>query len=156
VSRILQTLADAVKVVVGPSAALFTPFNETDSLVNELLRIGEEDLAAFRERHIVAAEVNSTHFKAMYSSIPYHASPLSINLASNTILRYMNKPDVKITVTNHPIHEGFDYIFQALEPEPAFSVTNALMFGALTPIGLALLAASYIVAPVEEKLCNVG
>ncbi len=143
--------------VVGSSATKFEG-NSSFDLVWELIRIGTEDLAIFRERHIVAADLSPTHIKAMFSTIPNHASPLALNFASNTLLRSLREEggsDLKIEVTNHPLQGGFEYLLQALQPDPAFSVSNALMFGALVPIGLALLAASYIVSPLEERLCKV-
>jgi len=148
-------MGDAYASIVGSSAKVFAPANSSDSLVEGLLRIGEADLAIFRERHIIAADINSTHFKALYSTIPFHAMPLTINVMSNAILRMENKAQV-INVGNHPMEEGFENVLQALQPDPAFSMSNALMFGVLVPVGLALLAASYVVAPIEEKLCNVS
>lgn len=123
--------------LAGSSAQMFEG-NGTFDLVQELIRIGIDDLAIFRERHIVAAELNLTHVKAMFSTIPNHASPLALNLASNTLLRSLGptQQNLRIEVTNHPLQGGFDYLIQALQPDPAFSVSNALMFGALGKLSI--------------------
>ena len=139
--------------IVGSSA---TKIENYSTLEEELVAVGERDLGLYREQYIVAADMNSSHVKAMYSSIPFHAAPLAINLASNTILRKLT-PDqaYSIEVTNHPLKSGMSEILDAAQQDPVFSKTIPILFAVFLPIGLALLAASFIVFPVEERLCKV-
>jgi hypothetical protein len=121
-----------------------------------LVSAGIKDVGLYRARYIVASDLNSTSVNALFSSIPHHASPLSINLISNTLLRNMAAgKDYVIEVANHPLKTGLSSLLEASQPNPSFSTIVPILFGVFLTIGLALFAASYIVFPVEEKLCKV-
>jgi len=76
-------------------------------LVEELITIGGKDLGAFREKYILAGDLNETSVTAMFSSIPNHASPLSVNLMSNAILgTTQGSKGYRIEVTTHPLQSG--------------------------------------------------
>jgi len=125
--------------------------------VTTLADIGVKTLASYREQYIVAASMNESHIKAMFSSIPNHAAPLAINLASNTLLASMlPSTATRIEVTNHPLQSDISSLLDAAQPNPIYSMTVPILFAVFLPIGLALLAASYIVFPVEERLCQVS
>ncbi len=110
----------------------------------------------YRDQYIVAADLRSTTATAFFSTIPIHASPLSVNLVSNAILRTM-APGKKyeIQVANHPLQNGLKSSLEASKPNPDFSSEVPILFGIFLTVGLSLFAASYIVFPVEEKLCKV-
>jgi len=112
-----------------------------------------EDLGAYREKYIVAGELNASSVTALYSSIPNHAAPLSVNLMSNTILRAMEgNKNYSISVSSHPLDAGLSALLDPENPNPIFATVVPILFGVVLPIGLSLFAASYIVFPVEEKL----
>src|SRR5205809_1136826 len=79
-------------------------FNQT--LTEALLQVGLYDLASFRYHHIVAAEITNSKFLAMFSTIPNHASPRSINVASNAILNSLFSSEIDgkhtVEISNHP------------------------------------------------------
>jgi hypothetical protein len=61
----------------------------------------------------------------------------------------------EIQVANHPLQARLTSLLESLEPNPDFSFFVPIVFGLLLTVGLALFAASFIVFPVEEKLCQV-
>jgi hypothetical protein len=73
-----------------------------------LLREGAKNVAQYRKSYIVAGSFNETQdnglrVTALYSSNAQHASPISVNLISNTLLRYHTTGKHHITATNHPL-----------------------------------------------------
>ena len=133
----------------------------TGNLSKSLLKVAKSDLGLYRESYVVAIEFNSSEaFNAMYSSIPYHASPLAINLVSNVVMKQMliengqpNK-DITLEVTNHRLPNTFYDIISRIAPDSAFAAHVAVLFSTILPIGLALLAATYIIFAVDERLCK--
>lgn len=147
-------MENAYVKTVGSSAKRVEGLGET--VVEKLLSVGMEDLGVYREHYIVAGDLNSSSVTAMFSSIPNHAQPLSVNLMSNTILQTLaGNQNYKIEVATHPLESGLTMLLEPANPNPTFSTVVPILFGVLLPIGLALFAASYIVFPVEEKLCKV-
>ena len=91
---------------------------------------------------------------ALFSSIPNHAAPLSMNLLSNTILKSMaSDKDFNIKMAIHPL--SLSSISDDLVPNRALGLTVPLLFGVFLSIALAVFGACLIVFPVEEKLCKV-
>jgi len=153
-----------------------------EDLLGRLVTLGAVDLGKFRQEYIVGAEFNETVVTALFSSIPYHAAPLSVNLITNVILKAQApKKDFSIQVTVHPLqvifiyleivirirsrgsHYGFHLfqnelfnILEAAQPNPSLWFFAPVIFGAFVPIGLALFAASYIVFPIEERTSKVS
>lgn len=140
--------------VIGSSAKAI-PSGST--LFKTISDLGVNDLAAYRERHIIAAEVNATNFNAMFNTIPNHAAPLAINTATNTLLQDLDPiNNYRIRVTNHPLQSRMESLLEAAKPDPIFAQTVPIMFAVFMPIGLALLAASFVVFPIEERLCKAS
>jgi hypothetical protein len=73
-----------------------------------LLEVGENNINDYRTKFIVAAEFNASDspnvalLNAMYSSIAFHAAPISLNLVTNAVLQSKD-PTKLITVSNHPL-----------------------------------------------------
>jgi hypothetical protein len=73
-----------------------------------LLEVGENNTNDYRTKFIVAAEFNASDssnmalLNGMYSSIAFHAAPISLNLLTNAVLQSKNATKF-ITVTNHPL-----------------------------------------------------
>ncbi|ODM92121.1 ATP-binding cassette sub-family A member 3 [Orchesella cincta] len=149
-----ETIGSMYAGVVGSSAKQIDPrFNNNVS--QALLEVGISDISIFRDKHIIAAEINDTHMKAMYSTIATHSSPLSMNLLTNTLLRGAAPGQGNwIETINHPFRNSFYDLFQPAEENPEFIVIISFIFGVMVPIGLILLAASFIIAPTEERLCQ--
>jgi hypothetical protein len=137
---------------VGPSAQRLN-WNTTD-MIGELLAVSKQDLGTYRDQYMIAAEFNTTLVNAMYNSIPYHSAPVSINLATNTILKTLSPPDKDYTlqVTNHPLQNNLFNRLTAALTNLAFTTFVPSIFGLLVPIGLSLFAASFVVFPTEERL----
>lgn len=146
----IQTFLNSYKKVIGSSAV-----NLPNPIVSSLMNVGTEDLAKFRERYIVGGEFNSsTNVTALFSSIPYHSSPLALNLMSSAILNSLAGGGYNIEMTIHPIESDSYSILEAARPAPVFSIIVPILFGVLIPIGLALFAATFIVYPIEERQCK--
>ncbi|XP_044739863.1 phospholipid-transporting ATPase ABCA3-like [Chrysoperla carnea] len=82
-----------------PANCIKKPVNNVHK---EVLKLAENDLTEFRKRLIVGAVFNEikktkanvsssyTELIAMYSNIALHAFPISLNLISNTLLKYLS------------------------------------------------------------------
>lgn len=110
----------------SPTVVLYTSSNETvdsyiDLVENEgssvknpgkpinhaLLEFGENNINDYHTKYVIAAEFNqsdpfSVLLNAMYSSLAFHAAPISLNLLTNALLKHANTGS-SITVINHPL-----------------------------------------------------
>lgn len=69
-----------------------------------LLDYGDHNAIQFRMQTIVSTEFRDGNIQAFYNNIPLHAVPISINLVSNTLLKYLFRDsDVSIAFTYVPI-----------------------------------------------------
>lgn len=130
------------------------PIPEGVNLTSEFLRLGRDEEESYFQRHLVGAELNSVEsLNAMYSSIPSHVQPLSVNLITNSMLDFLSGGGgtKRIEVINHPLTSGMQEIYDAASPDPFFSEVAPFVVGVLVSIGLALLAASFVVMPIEER-----
>ncbi|OXA58482.1 ATP-binding cassette sub-family A member 3 [Folsomia candida] len=122
----------------------------------ELIGVGHAEEETYFQRYIVAADLNSaSDLNVMHSSIARHSCPLAVNLASNAVLRQL-APEKSYTleVTNHPLSSRARRMFDAASENPEFTEVAPFVVGIMVSIGLALLAASFIVMPIEERKCK--
>ncbi|CAL8139126.1 unnamed protein product [Orchesella dallaii] len=125
-------------------------------LVQTLLDVSDKNVAGYMANYIVAFEANSSHLKAMYNTIPNHAAPLAINLASNVILKSLDpNKDLKIQVSTHQLESKSKRYSTAAHPRSSSVQAIPLVFGISMSIGLAMLTASFVVFPIQENICNV-
>ena len=118
------------------------------------MSVGKKNAGHYRQKYIVAAFLGKTSVTALFSSIPNHAAPLSINLVSNAILKSMAaKKDYNIKTASHPLSSNS--ILKDLSPNMKLVQDVPLLFGSLLAYGLAIIPALFLVFPVEEKLCKV-
>ena len=119
-----------------------------------LLGVAERDLNTFRERHIIAGVLNDTDLKAMHSTIASHSPPLAVSFMTNTLLKYYAGPgsNLVLEVINHPMRDEFQ---DSLYSSGVDGELPSIIVGILVPIGLALLTASYVILPIEERRCSV-
>lgn len=69
-----------------------------------MLDYGDHNAIQFRMQTIVSTEFRERKIQAFFNNIPLHAVPISINLVSNTLLKYLFRDsDVSITFTYVPI-----------------------------------------------------
>lgn len=69
-----------------------------------MLDYGDHNAIQFRMQTIVSTEFRDRNIQAFFNNIPLHAVPISINLVSNTLLKYLFRDsDVSITFTYVPI-----------------------------------------------------
>lgn len=123
-----------------------------------LLDVGKNDIVSFREQHIIAAEINSTNMKAMHSNVAQHSSPVALNAITNTLLRLAATSQnniYKIETINHPFRSSLYELLKPLQEDPDYIQVIAYVFGILVPIGLVLLAGSFLISPTEERLNKV-
>lgn len=121
-----------------------------------LLERGRADELQYRERYVTAADFKENHVRAMFQTLPTHASPLSINLASNTMLKSLGGEEFTLAVTNHPMKSGLNSLLEKVTPNPRAASTLPLLYALVIPLGLSTLAAGFIVFPLEERLCRVS
>ncbi|CAL8112749.1 unnamed protein product [Orchesella dallaii] len=148
-----QSIGELYATTVGSSAKQLD--SRFESVSEGLLDVGETDISYYRDRYIIAAEMNESHVKAMHSTIAIHSAPLSMNILSNMFLKGA-APDngYWIETINHPFRDSFYDLFRPAEQDPEFIMIISFIFGVMVPIGLILLAASFIIAPTEERLCQ--
>jgi hypothetical protein len=80
---------------------------KVDVVNDALLDFAEKNSYEYFSKYVVASEFNHTSantwiLNALYSSTAIHSYPISVNMLSNTILRFNNLSH-KISVTNHPL-----------------------------------------------------
>ena len=92
---------------------------------------------------------------AVYNSVPNHARPLSQNLISNTLLTYLEDPNIgprKITVTAHPMPLSNFYRFDMLVD--GYISPWVFAYGLSIGLGLSILTSSYIIFPLTERMTS--
>lgn len=141
------------KKVVGASA------RSTFAVIDALKSAKEDDGNRFSKEYIVAGKLDATNVTALFSTHALHSLPLSVNLMSNAILRNMGKKSrievPSIEVSSKVILSKFS---DMLEPAKRiqFWADRVGIFPSVTLItGLAVFYAAFIIAPVEERLCQV-
>jgi hypothetical protein len=129
----------------------------------ETLKEGVERIAGEgtnKEKYVIAVDIQQSSLTILYSSAPNHALPLAINVASNTelLLRRLSAstPTSHISNTNDPFEKQYG-ILDHLKFGDIFitGLEVGIAFITLFALGLGLLAAGYIVGPVEERICQV-
>lgn len=74
-------------------------------LLSALLKESVANVEHYEKQMLIAAELNSSTAKAMYSSIPLHATPIALNLITQAILQSNPSTSTyKIFITNHPLN----------------------------------------------------
>lgn len=155
-----------------------------ENLQNTLAELGTNDRRTYKRRMIIAAKSGPTSITGLFNSYPYHSAPLALNIASNIALRDLDpSANNKIQVTSHPWEPSANNARSSDErqaypggpdrsgspPErnmcPKFFVGelkkmyefHLTVYGSATLFLLAfiLLNCTYIVIPIEEKICNV-
>jgi len=77
------------------------------NVTEAVLDVGRNDKAGYRHRYIIGAEESNWTIKALFSTVPYNAPPLSLNMISNALLKVLvPKTRMKIQVKNHPMQNG--------------------------------------------------
>ena len=69
-------------------------------------KLGANHRKDYRRRCVVGAQVEKENgtLTAFYNTVPYHSPPLSLNLASNALLKYLAPSrNLSIMVENHPL-----------------------------------------------------
>ncbi|ODM95225.1 ATP-binding cassette sub-family A member 3 [Orchesella cincta] len=116
------------------AAAIGSSYKEVPSgksLSEALLNAATSNLADYRKKYIVAVEGTSSGFNAMFNTIPNHAARWP------SIWRQLGSKT-----------RGY------LDETRRRTTPQVVLFGLFMPIGLGMLAASFIVFPIEEKLCQ--
>ncbi|XP_045131214.1 phospholipid-transporting ATPase ABCA1-like isoform X1 [Portunus trituberculatus] len=141
-------LADAYK------SFFWEPYkvNSTDNMDATLLEEGEKDIFRYRENNICSAEFldgesGKTAMRMRYQSIPFHAPGISTSIISNALLRFAtNSTNHSITTTNYPLPPN-----KAMELSDNNTSGSSLVYSMMMPLALALLTASFLVFPLQER-----
>lgn len=82
--------------------------NSQESVNCALVQVGRNNVNNYHKQFVVAAEFNASNLSevsllnGMYSSIVFHAAPVSLNLLTNAVLKAKDQ-NKSITVINHPL-----------------------------------------------------
>ena len=130
-----------------------------------LLSQGERDLSGYTYKYFVAAEflnrtdssartnVSNVDVMAFFNYKAYHTAAISLNLVDNALLRHYTDDDYTIETTNHPVWapNARTYRIMQLLSDGDY-LERSLAVAVVT--GLALLMSSFVVAPIEERVCG--
>jgi len=123
----------------------------------ELNKLGKGDnFQVFKEQALMAAEFQSQgRITVMYSTFPYHTSPLAINVASNTMLRYLGNTNKELRVTNHPLPADTSALKDLYQPQFNSFEDITSGFSKFVTLAVCLVTATFAVPPTEERICSV-
>lgn len=144
-----QTIASKFESIIGSNGRAVRVSNKT--VIQELEDASLRDLGIYRDHYVVAADLNSTSYHTLYSTIPYHAAPLSVNLATNALLRTMSNITYTVNTAFHPLHNLLFSKLEIVKPSRHHYMDGPVMLGIFVPIGLALFASSFLVFPTDER-----
>ncbi|XP_071529902.1 phospholipid-transporting ATPase ABCA3-like [Panulirus ornatus] len=126
--------------------------SRTENVTESLLTEAEENLLLYRENSVCSAEFlrgegNSTTFRMMYQSIPLHSPGVSTSLIGNALLRFAtNSTRHSITTSNRPLPPNRSWVIGG-----GNTSVSSLLYAMVMPLALALLSASYLVFPLQER-----
>ncbi|KAL3178279.1 hypothetical protein MRX96_038789 [Rhipicephalus microplus] len=83
---------------------------------------------------------------AWHSAYSPHSAVVSLTAATQAFL-----PGWKVRVVNHPLPKEHP----SPEPDPMIVLATRIMCGVFIPVGLAFLAATYVLFPIQERVQNV-
>ncbi|XP_054930140.1 phospholipid-transporting ATPase ABCA3-like [Dermacentor andersoni] len=83
---------------------------------------------------------------AWHSAYSPHSAVVSLTAATRAFL-----PGWKVRVVNHPLPKEHP----SPEPDPMIVLATRVMCGVFIPVGLAFLAATYVLFPIQERVQNV-
>jgi len=157
------------KIVESSSNTEFIQLEGND-MDEELNKKGKGDgYNAYKEQAIIAAEfagqnagknadkskTSNVSITVLYSTIPYHSSPLAINLASNTMLRFFGNKKNELRVTNQPLNVDAKSLRTGYMPKFHAFVWISMTFSIFITLALIVMMATFVVAPIEERICSV-
>lgn len=104
-------------------------------------------------RYMVGATFNARDYKiiAWFNGHPYHASPLSLNLVHNAIVKAMIGPDHSIHLYNHPFTIDVNWTDVTTEGEE-----SELFSGYSVELMSSLITAMYITTYIRVNLNGVA
>ncbi|KAK8749815.1 hypothetical protein OTU49_015564, partial [Cherax quadricarinatus] len=123
----------------------------TDDMEQSLLHEAEENIFRYRENNVCSAEFLTenevTGLRMLYQSIPYHTPGVSTSLVTNALLRAAtNSTEHSITTSNRPLPPN-----RTWQIKDDNTSASALVYSMVMPLALALLSASFIVFPLQER-----
>ncbi|TRY70235.1 hypothetical protein TCAL_12705 [Tigriopus californicus] len=143
---------------------------EANNLTETILQGGQENIAEYRGRYILAADFKPMPefyfgddcssltakiltLDSVYNSVPNHARPLAKNLLSNTLLTYLEQnstPSHTITTGSHPLPLNLKWRFEILSQE--FISPYVFAYGVALPQGMGVLIAAFVIFPLLERV----
>lgn len=123
-----------------------------DSIDDYLDCISRLNIINLIDRSLISATFESNASQrvltAHFNNQGYHIAPLTLNLASNTLLKNVQGGDqARILVINHPLPRNISEVLRELLENDAtsFNVASGLTFG------FGFLLASFVVFLIKEK-----
>nr|XP_022908694.1 ATP-binding cassette sub-family A member 3-like isoform X1 [Onthophagus taurus]XP_022908696.1 ATP-binding cassette sub-family A member 3-like isoform X2 [Onthophagus taurus] len=136
------------------------------SAIDEIVKMGIENIVFYKRWMIAATEFKLDNdeiknVKVLYSNNAHHGAPISLNLATNTILKYITGDDEYwISALNTPLHSAKQSYIEVQQSSSA----NMLLWFFLLPLGPLFLMSTTLLYPtymhlneinVLQKLCGV-
>jgi len=149
----------------NPDVTLIDLANKSKSLIcfdkrsnmNDFMGcVGSTNFYSYIDQYIVASTYEETsdtqvNVTAFFNNQPFHVVPLSINLMTNSFLRYFSKSsNASITVINHPLPRNFKEQADDLttKNQTGFQVGSGLTFG------FSFLIASFAIFLIRERVSD--
>uniref|UniRef100_A0A646QF11 ATP-binding cassette sub-family A member 3 n=1 Tax=Hemiscolopendra marginata TaxID=943146 RepID=A0A646QF11_9MYRI len=146
----LMNLASVYKEIIPPNSKV----QSEENVILGLFNASKDNIASFNNEYIVAAEItqsNTSIINVLYNGIYYHTLPLTLNLMHNALLGNFSgavKAN-RIIVENAPLPRNLVDVLQMGQME---KLIKSIMMGVFIPIGMSVLAASFVIFPIHERV----
>ncbi|XP_018325058.1 retinal-specific ATP-binding cassette transporter [Agrilus planipennis] len=125
-----------------------------DSVSNEIINKGIENIVSYKTRLVVAAEFNETGndsiLNAMYSNTALHGAPISLNMLMNALLKTLKDPSYSISVKNDPL----PVLAATKSLNQQSSAEVAILWLFLFPLGLLFAISGFLLFPQMENMTS--
>lgn len=120
----------------------------SDNMTEHYLKKSKQFLARVNRRYLYGVTISRPNFTVWYSNQPYHASPISLSLLHNAILRTVAGRDCSISVSNKPLAYRTESRMMMLQ------AGNNLGFQLSFNVGFAMafVASFFIIGYIKERI----
>lgn len=134
--------------------------NSIDSYLVCIGKLTEIGLSLLTDNYIVGASFqsntnefdNNTKIIAHFNNQPYHAPPLTLNLATNSLYKYLsNSSSAQINVINHPMPRTPD---EEINDITKLGVVGGFQIASTVTFGFSFLISSFAIFLIKERVSN--
>lgn len=137
-----------------------TSTQSIDSYLSCIGRISDVGLSLLTDNYIVAATFQSntsqfdknTKIIAHFNNQPYHTPPLTLNLATNSLFKYLsNSSSAQINLINHPMPRTPD---EEINDATKLGVVGGFQIASTISFGFSFLISSFALFLIKERVSN--